>query len=165
MTAQERPAGGALPQAWLELDRADIGFSAAHFSVVGGRAERLHGHNYRVRLQAQGSLAADGTVVDFAVLKRALREVCVELDESTLLPLQSDVVDVRIDGEDVHVAEGKRRFRLPRSDVRLLPIPNTTCEALAAYMLHAVRDRLGPLPVRLTLSVEETPGQGATVAE
>lgn len=165
MTAQERPTTGAQPQVRLELDRADIGFSAAHFSVVGGRAERLHGHNYRVRLQVRGSPAPDGTLIDFAVLKRALREACAELDERTLLPLQSERVEVRTDGEDVYVAEGSRRFRFPRSDICLLPIPNTTCEALAAYMLSAVRDRLGPLPVSLTLSVEETPGQGATVAE
>ena len=165
MTDHDPGPEAAAPQAQLDLARGDIGFAAAHFSVVGGRAERLHGHNYRVRVRARGSVAADGTLVDFAVLKRALRDVCAELDEHMLLPLQSDRVTVRTEGEDVAVTEGSRHFLFPRNDVCLLPIPNTTCEALAAYVLTEVRARLGPLPVRLRLSVEETPGQSATVDE
>lgn len=165
MTGQERPEGGATPRARLNLDKADIGFSAAHFSIVGGRAERLHGHNYRVLLQAHGVVGADGTMVDFGVLKRALRDVCAQLEERTLLPLHSDRVSVRVDGDDVAVTEGTRHFRFPRSDVYLLPIVNTTCEALAAHLLASLRDLLGALPVRLELTVEEKPGQSATVFE
>jgi len=165
MTAQD-PADGPPPgQVQLNLLRADIGFSAAHFSIVGGRAERLHGHNYRVGLRARGALRADGTLVDFAVLKRALRDVCASLDERTLLPLQSDRVEVREEGEQVAVVEGTRHFRFPSEDVCLLPIPNTTCESLATHLLLSVRARLGDAPVRLELTVEETPGQSATVAE
>jgi 6-pyruvoyltetrahydropterin/6-carboxytetrahydropterin synthase len=165
VTDQDIGAAGPRPRAELDLTRADIGFSAAHFSVVGGRAERLHGHNYRVRLRARGAVAADGTLVDFAVLKGALREVCAELDERTLLPLQSDRVAVQMHGDDVAVSEGARNFRFPREDVCLLPTPNTTCEALAAYLLAQVRNRLGQLPVVLELGVEEKPGQSATVTE
>ena len=165
MTAQDPNAAPPPGQVRLNLIRADIGFSAAHFSVVGGRAERLHGHNYRVGLRATGTLRADGTLVDFAVLKRALRDVCANLDERTLLPLQSDRVEVHDEGDEIAVVEGTRHFRFPREDVRLLPIPNTTCESLATHLLLAVRARLGDAPVRLELTVEETPGQSATVAE
>lgn len=155
----------AAPQVSLDLARHDIGFSAAHFSVVGGRAERLHGHNYRLFLRAAGGVAADGTLVDFAVLKRALRAVCAELDERMLLPTASDRVVVEERGDTVIATEGARRFVFPHEDVRLLPIANTTCEALAAHLLAAVRGRLGALPVRLELTVEETPGQSATAGE
>ena len=165
MTGQDPTVGPAAGHVQLNLARADIGFSAAHFSVVGGRAERLHGHNYRVNLRARGLLRADGTLIDFAVLKRALRDVCASLDERTLLPLQSDRVVVREDADEVDVVEGTRHFRFPRGDVRMLPIPNTTCESLATHLLHAVRAHLGDVPVRLELTVEETPGQSATVAE
>lgn len=165
MADHEEPRGASGAEVRLDLARADIGFAAAHFSVVGGRAERLHGHNYRVRLQATGTVAPDGTLVDFAVLKRALREVCAELDERTLLPTASDHVRVQQDGDTVVATEGARRFVFPLEDVRLLPIANTTCEALAAHLLAAVRHRLGALPVRLELTVEETPGQSATAGE
>lgn len=165
MTDQDPTAGPPPGQVRLNLVRADIGFSAAHFSIVGGRAERLHGHNYRVGLRATGTLRADGTLLDFAILKRALRDVCASLDERTLVPLQSDRVEVHEERDHVVVVEGSRHFRFPREDVRLLPIPNTTCESLATHLLLAVRTHLGDAPVRLELTVEETPGQSATVGE
>ena len=61
--------------------------------------------------------------------------------------------------------EGARRFVFPRSDVCLLPVGNTTCECLAAHLLSRVRDTLEDADVRLEVTIEETPGQGATVAE
>ena len=165
MTDQSRLRPAPLSSARLDLSRPDIGFSAAHFSVVGGRAERLHGHNYRVSLSAGGDVGADGSLVDFAVLKQALRAECAELNERTLLPLTSDTVHVTDEGDSVTAREGARRFVLPREDVVLLPIPNTTCEWLAAHLLARLRARLGDLAVRLAVSVEEVPGQAATVSE
>jgi len=149
----------------LELARADIGFSAAHCSVIDGRAERLHGHNYRVRLQAHGETRADGTVIDFHALKDALRAVCATLDERMLLAGDSDTLVVHRDGDSVHVTQDSRRYTFPADDVRVLPIVNTTCECLAAFLLTALRERLGDVAVRLRLCVEELPGQGASVEE
>lgn len=149
----------------LHLTRADIGFSAAHFSVIDGVAERLHGHNYRVSLRARGRVGAEGTVVDFHALKAVLRAACGELDERTLLPSRSPTVRVAQDGERFTVETDERRYVLPAEDVRLLPIANTTCECLAAHLLGVVRERLGSVPVRLSLGVEELPGQGATIEE
>ncbi|MBV9100483.1 MAG: 6-carboxytetrahydropterin synthase [Candidatus Dormibacteraeota bacterium] len=161
-SAAEPPSGAPVE---LRLARADIGFSAAHFSVIDGVAERLHGHNYRVSLRARGRVDAEGTVVDFHVLKSALRDVCDELDERMLLPAHSPVVRVTQDGDRVAVDAATRHYVLPAGDVRLLPVVNTTCECLAAHLLGAVRARLGTAPVRLSLGVEELPGQGATVEE
>lgn len=149
----------------LELARLDMGFAAAHFSVIDGVSERLHGHNYRVALRVHGPVREDGTVVDFGSLKRALRTECQGLDEVLLLPTISPTVSVTPSGDQVEVREGDRRFVFPSGDVRLLEIPNTTCECLAGHLLRALRGRLGPLAVRLEVRVDESPGQGATVAE
>jgi hypothetical protein len=65
----------------------------------------------------------------------------------------------------VVLTEGSRRFVIPRDDVVLLPVVNTTCECLAAHLLGALRQRLGATDQRLRLLVEETPGQGASVSE
>ncbi|MFN2582833.1 MAG: 6-pyruvoyl tetrahydropterin synthase family protein [Candidatus Dormibacteria bacterium] len=165
MARPSRSGAPALVAAQLDLARGDIGFVAAHFSVVAGRAERLHGHNYRVSLRATGAVSAEGTVVDFGSLKRALRLECAALDERMLLPDSSDTVQVTVDGDDVHVAEGTRRFVFPTTDVALLPIPNTTCEWLAAHLIARLRGHLGDRDVRLALTVEEVPGQSATVQE
>lgn len=66
--------------------RVEAGFSAAHFlSQYHGKCERLHGHNYRVRVFASGEeLDAAGMLIDFGALKGRLREVCEKLDHSCL---------------------------------------------------------------------------------
>jgi len=53
--------------------RVESEFSAAHFlSHYHGKCERLHGHNYRVRLWAKGEkLDAGGMLADFTLLKKA----------------------------------------------------------------------------------------------
>ena len=165
MTGPSAPQPGPGASATLELARADSGFSAAHFSVIDGAVERLHGHNYRVMLRARGVVRADGTVIDFHALKEALRTVCADLDEHMLLPTQSATLSVDRNGSDVTVRAGAKHYAFPADDVRLLPITNTTCECLAAYLLGAVRAHLGTAPVRLELGVEELPGQGASVEE
>jgi 6-pyruvoyl-tetrahydropterin synthase len=155
----------AARQATLALARADIGFAAAHFSIVDGRAERLHGHNYQVTLHARGTVRADGTVIDFSVLKTALRLACAELDERTLIPSTGHQLQVHERGHEIEVRHETRRYIFPQADVRLLPIPNTTCECLAAYFLDVVRAGLGKLPISLEIRVEESPGQGASATE
>jgi 6-pyruvoyl-tetrahydropterin synthase len=152
-------------EASLELARGDIGFSAAHFSIHDGRSERLHGHNYRVTLRAHGAVDDEGTVVDFAALKSALRALCAELDERMLVPTQSPHVAVAETDDEVTLTQGSRRFVLPRGDTVLLPIVNSTCECLAAHLLGGLRGRLGATSYRLELRVEEFPGQGAGVSE
>jgi len=66
--------------------RVEAGFSAAHFlSGYKGKCENLHGHNYRVRAYAAGEgLDASGMLVDFGVLKGALKEACDSLDHRLL---------------------------------------------------------------------------------
>jgi 6-pyruvoyltetrahydropterin/6-carboxytetrahydropterin synthase len=155
----------ATMDASLELSRADIGFSAAHFSIHQGQSERLHGHNYRVSLQVRGTIDDEGTVVDFAALKQVLRGLCSELDERMLVPTRSPRIRVEETADGVHLSEGARHFLIPRGDAVLLPVVNTTCECLAAHLLGELREQLGRTGYRLELRVEETPGQGAAVAE
>jgi len=61
-------------------------FSAAHFlSHYRGKCEKLHGHNYRLRLWVRGGkLDEGGMLVDFSLLKTALREAIAPLDHSNL---------------------------------------------------------------------------------
>jgi 6-pyruvoyltetrahydropterin/6-carboxytetrahydropterin synthase len=66
--------------------RVEADFAAAHFLAdYHGKCERLHGHNYRVLAHAWGNdLDGGGMLVDFGVLKSALKEVCAALDHSNL---------------------------------------------------------------------------------
>jgi len=66
--------------------RVEEEFSAAHFlSHYKGKCEKLHGHNYRVRLWFCGEKLDDGGMLfDFSILKKLLREVLSILDHSNL---------------------------------------------------------------------------------
>ncbi len=66
--------------------RVEADFAAAHFlEDFHGKCERLHGHNYRVLAHAAGAeLDSGGMLLDFGVLKKALRQVCESLDHSNL---------------------------------------------------------------------------------
>ncbi len=55
----------------------DFVFSAAHqIRFHGGRCERLHGHNWRVRVHVRASeLSRIGMVVDFADLQKIVADI------------------------------------------------------------------------------------------
>jgi 6-pyruvoyltetrahydropterin/6-carboxytetrahydropterin synthase len=60
----------------------DFVFSAAHqIRFHGGKCERLHGHNWRVRVHAQASeLNRIGMVIDFADLQKLVAEIGQRFD-------------------------------------------------------------------------------------
>ncbi len=64
----------------------DFLFSAAHrIRLHGGKCERLHGHNWRVRVHARASeLNRIGMVVDFADLLAMVREIGARFDHQDL---------------------------------------------------------------------------------
>ena len=66
--------------------RIEDGFAAAHFLTrYHGKCERLHGHNYKVFVTATGKNLDDGgMLLDFGILKEALRKITFELDHSSL---------------------------------------------------------------------------------
>lgn len=66
--------------------RVEDSFAAAHYlKNYHGKCEKLHGHNYRVRVFARGpQLDKGGMLWDFGLLKGALKEVLDGLDHSLL---------------------------------------------------------------------------------
>jgi len=66
--------------------RVEAEFAAAHFLThYRGKCERLHGHNYKVRVWARGEdLGPGGMLLDFGALKGELRSVLEDLDHSNL---------------------------------------------------------------------------------
>ncbi len=64
----------------------DFGFSAAHqIRFHGGKCERLHGHNWRVRVHARASeLNRIGMVIDFADLQKLVGEIGSRFDHQNV---------------------------------------------------------------------------------
>ena len=89
-------------------------YSAAHFIILpNGECEPLHGHNYRVAIEARGPLDATGCVVDFGVLLTIAKSALAEIDHAVLLPAQSPRIRVSPGDSEVEVRFESRRWIFP----------------------------------------------------
>jgi 6-pyruvoyltetrahydropterin/6-carboxytetrahydropterin synthase len=148
----------------LRLAKEDFAFAAAHFTLFGDRpAERLHGHNYRVRVELSGAeLDEHGFLLPVAEVKARIRAVCAALDERVLIPEKSPALELRREGDAITMALEGRAYRFPSAEVALLPVPNVTIEALARHVFGELAPALaGTRIARLRVEVEETAGQSA----
>jgi 6-pyruvoyltetrahydropterin/6-carboxytetrahydropterin synthase len=152
----------------VTVTKDNLVFSSAHFiTFAGHRCEGLHGHNYRARVTVEGALNEESWFVfDFVELKRIMKGLCDEIDHLVLLPLESQRVRVREEGDNVAVSvDGKPRYLFPRRDCALLPIPNTTVEMLAELLtkrLHVELEKAGAQGLTaIEMEVEENFGQWA----
>ena len=151
------------PARSVTVEGVRLRFAAAHMATLGDDLEPLHGHNYAVRCRVEGSLAADRWVIDFGVLKRAVREACEALDHRFLLQRDSPLLDIREDGEAWTIRFRGREYRFPSADVAALPIENSTAELIAEWIAGRVLASLGggvhANLRRIAVEVEEMPGQ------
>ena len=149
----------------IDLQKEAFKFSAAHFLIFpDGSAERLHGHNYRVFVELEAQLSTHGLVMDFKAIKPVVREICDRLDEHWIVPGEHPVLRWSESGGSIEVRYLERIYLVPRQDVIVLPINNTSSENLATWfgreLLAIVRERFRDVQVRsLRLAVEETSGQ------
>ena len=103
------------------LVRVENSFAAAHYlKNYHGKCENMHGHNYRVRVTAEGKkLDEGGMLIDFGILKDSLKEVLREFDHTLL--------------NDHHAfKDGK-----------------VSAERIAEYIFHTMKDRLPDAPLSL----------------
>jgi len=150
------------PTYTLRLAKQDFKFSVAHFTIfAAGRAEPLHGHNYRLALELEGSVAGEyGLLADCDEWKRAARAVCATLDDKVLVAAASPHVDCREEGGDLVVAFAGRTYRFPESETLRLPLANVSMEMLARWAWERLaREAPRGAIERLTVEIEETPGQ------
>ncbi len=90
----------------------DFVFSAAHqIRFHGGKCERLHGHNWRVRVHVRASeLNRIGMVIDFADLQRMVAEVGGRFDHrnvNEVPPFDVENTTAELLARHFHVEVGK----------------------------------------------------------
>ena len=138
-------------------------FAAAHMATLSEDLEPLHGHNYAVRCRVDGALTGDHWVIDFAVLKRYVREACEALDHRFLLQTRSPLLEATEQDGSWTLRFHDRVYRFPAADVAPLPLENTTAELLAEWLAGRVEAALSrgghSNVVRIAVDVEEMPGQ------
>jgi 6-pyruvoyltetrahydropterin/6-carboxytetrahydropterin synthase len=149
----------------IEVAKDYFNFASAHFLIFAdGRREALHGHNYQVSIAVEGELDRAGVVLNFITLKPLVKEACDELDHRTLIQKQSPLLKVRQSRADLQVFYKNQRIVLPRRDVILLPIANTSTELIAEYLAGKLKRKIGQefpeAKLRLIeVTVEESRGQ------
>lgn len=148
----------------ITIEKEDMKFSSAHFTIFERSIERLHGHNYQVRLRLRADRLQHGLLIDFGVLKQEARRLCAELDEHVLLAGQHPELQIRSAGDSLELQCRGKRWSLPAEDCRILPVANISCECLAAHLCGSIAARLRqPLLAAgvhtLVVEVQESPGQ------
>lgn len=156
----------------IRVEKDYTGFSAAHFITFDGhQCEELHGHNYRVAISIGGDLDENFYVFNFVPLKRAMRALTNRLDHKMLIARDNALCRLEQDEESVSVTYTPKlkRYVFPRSDVVILPIPNTTAEMLATWISTELRQALSDQDSShlhwLEVEVEESAGQRAVYRE
>jgi 6-pyruvoyltetrahydropterin/6-carboxytetrahydropterin synthase len=148
----------------IRVTKDHLVFSAAHFITFNGNVcERLHGHNWRVAVEAAGALDENFYVVDFIALRDAVQKIVGELDHRMLVPTEHKSMNVWTSEREVEITFEERRWVFPCEDCVLLPIENTTAERLAWWIGGRLCESLSPAALQLVTSldieVEENFGQ------
>lgn len=149
----------------IEVAKDYFNFASAHFLIfANGQREPLHGHNYQVSVAMEGELDRAGVVLDFIAFKPLVKQICDDLDHRTLIQTKSPIIKVQRRPRAVEIVYKKQRLLLPRSDVILLPLVNTSTELLAEHVARQIQRRVRQkFPVAkisfMEVAVEEARGQ------
>jgi 6-pyruvoyltetrahydropterin/6-carboxytetrahydropterin synthase len=152
----------------IELDGWKLGlrFSSCHIIPKHDKCGRLHGHTYTIHSKIQGTLNEHGIILDFEIIKNALREVIIELDHKLLVPIKNRQFKIE-KGESVRIYLDDKEYQMPKDDVVFLDIESATAESLANYILKQLLSYI-EIPKNVTsieLGVDEGWGQGAWVVK
>ena len=151
----------------INLAKEPFKFSCSHFTILSPtKAERLHGHNYQVRV----SIAVReidlqlGLAFDFNSVKPLIRTFCDELDERILLPTKSPFLKMHRRAEQIEVGFAQKLYSFPAEDTLSLPLVNITTEELSRFACERLVRDMKELPhwTQVKVSVEETRGQSVS---
>jgi len=149
----------------IEVAKDYFNFASAHFLIfANGQREALHGHNYQVSVKLEGELDRAGVVLDFITFKPMVKQICDALDHRTLIQRDSPNLKVRRRGLEIEVRYRRQKIVLPKQDVILLPLVNTSTELLAEHVANQIRRgvkrKFHGAKIRfLEVGVEEARGQ------
>ena len=149
----------------IEVAKDYFNFASAHFLIfANGQREPLHGHNYQVSVKMEGELDRAGVVLDFISFKPVVKKICDALDHRTLIQTASPMIQVRRRPDEIEVRYRRQKIVLPKQDVILLPLVNTSTELLAEHVAGKIRRQVkgkfrGAQIRSIEVGVEEARGQ------
>lgn len=126
----------------IEISKEYLHFAAAHFTLFSPtERENLHGHNFQVTLDADAPMQDNGLTFDYNILKKAVKQLCDDLDEQVLMPTRSPYLEIDEQDDYTYVVFNGERIPFLQRDLTLLPIRNITVEELAQYLLAQLLER------------------------
>jgi len=152
----------------LHLFKQNFKFSSAHFLIFDAHhAERLHGHNYQVRVDLgmaeDQSFSDKGYFVDFNVFKNFIKKTVDQWDEHILLPGLHPEMHFTEKGPSLEVRFRDRFYVFPKDEVIRLPVNNTSVEQFSKLLCEKFFAEFSLSGVeKIRVLVEETKGQGAS---
>ena len=151
----------------IHLAKELFKFSVSHFTIFSAEhAERLHGHNYQVRVSiAVGKIDPKlGLAFDFNLVKPMIRQLCDSMDERILVPEKSPYLKIQKENGQIRVQFADKRYEFPLSDTICLPLVNVTTEELARYVGESLKAEMLSLPgwTEIEVNIEETRGQSVS---
>ena len=150
----------------IEIAKQALNFSAAHFTIFSAtEREDLHGHNFQVECALTSPIDENGLIFDYNLVKRAMKAICDELDEKTILPEKSPFLKL-VRERDYLIAEyHDERIPFLYRDVITLPIANASIEELSHYYLDRLlaHEDIAAEDIReMTVKISSSPGQLGT---
>lgn len=147
----------------LRVDLPDMLFACARILVYKDNCARMHGHNFQVAVELEGTVNPDCFVVDLSELEPLLRQMCATLNNYLLVPAQNRLLRIEQMGSEITIQFKERKYTLPRQDVLLLELPNCNIEMLAYYLCNQLDGKLAEMGyanlTSIAVEVAETPGQ------
>jgi 6-pyruvoyltetrahydropterin/6-carboxytetrahydropterin synthase len=151
----------------IHLAKEPFKFSCSHFTILAkDRAERLHGHNYQVRVRIEVTKVDRdlGLAFDFNQAKPLIRAFCEELDERILIPKDSPYLKIEKLEAQIKISFAGKSYSFPETDCALLPLVNITAEELSRLACERFLSEFKSLPhwSAIEVDIEETRGQSVS---
>ncbi|CRH00857.1 6-pyruvoyltetrahydropterin synthase, putative [Plasmodium relictum] len=152
------------------VESPSFSFHCAHFIAYKGFKETLHGHNYNVSLKIKGYIQDDGYVIDFSILKDAVKKICNKLDHHFILPIYSDVLKIEKVNNNIKITcEDNSEYSFPEKDCIKIPIKHSSSEEIGHYIIEKIIEEidLSYLKSRkvnyIEICISESPTQKAII--
>lgn len=83
----------------------------------------------------KGRVQPDGYLMDFGVIKNAVRKICKSMNEYFICPMESDALVIQEEnGQMCLECEDGSKFSFPKADCLLLPVVHSSAEEMAHYL-------------------------------
>jgi len=148
-------------------------FSASHFLPGFSKCERLHGHNYVVKVTIDYLLSDSKYLIDFRQVNSYIQSIIKKLDHKILLPENSAIMHIHsaMDNQNWLVQIKDKKYSFPQKDVCILEkVDQTTTENLAIYFHEQISQKMEKLisecsEIQLRVIIAETDGNEASYSD